>query len=103
MNITIGSGEQLLLQQVAQVVAEEIREHVVRDLRQSPVLWSKKTTAQMIGGDQHHASVRFVEELIADGQIEAIKTGVNGGGLVMVVPESVEAWKQRERLKKVRP
>ena len=101
MDFTLDSGEQLLVRQVAQVVADAIREHVAKDLSQSPVLWSKRTTAQMLGGELDHTSVRFVEDLIAKGQIETIKTGPKGGGRVLVVPESVEAWAQRERLKKV--
>ena len=99
MNVNLDNGEQYLIQKIAQVVAEEIRAHVLRDLYQAPLLWSKRTTAQMIGGEHDHASVRFVEDLIADGQIEAIRTGLNGGGRTWVVPESVEAWKKRELLK----
>ena len=97
MNFLLDNAEQVLLRQVAKVVADEIREHVVRDLSQSPVLWSRQTTAYMIGGEQDHASVRYVDELIAEGEIETFKSGRNGGGRAWVVPESVEAWKQRQR------
>ena len=100
MNVSLDSAEHHLIGQVAEVVAEEIREQVVKDLAQHPVLWSKKTAAHMIGGEQDHASVRYVEDLIADGEIEAIKSGRNGGGRTYIVPESVEAWKQRERNKR---
>ena len=100
MNVQLDSGERYLIQQIAQVVAQELREQVVKDLSQSPVLWSKKTAAYMIGGEVHHASVRYVEDLIADGQLEVFKSGLNGGGRTWIIPESVEAWKQRERLKK---
>ena len=51
MNVALDSAEHVLVRQVAEVVAEEIREQVVRDLSQNPVLWSKKTTAHMIGGE----------------------------------------------------
>ena len=100
MNVQLDSGEHYLIREIAQVVAQEIRTHVMTDLKEDPVLWSKKTTAYMIGGDQDHASVRFVEELIANGQIEVFRTGQKGRGRTWVMPESVEAWKQRERLKR---
>ena len=103
MTMRLDDIERLFVRQVAEVVAQEIREQVAKELTTYPVLWSKQTTAYMIGGDKNHASVRFVEDLIADGQIEAIRTGLNGGGRTMVVPESVEAWKQRERLKRRSP
>ena len=99
MNVYLESGEQYLIREIAQVVAKEMKDQVVRDLNQNPVLWSKKTAAHMIGGEVDHASVRYVEDLIAGGQIEAIKSGPNGGGRPWIIPESVEAWKQRERLK----
>ena len=97
MNIQLDGAEQLLIRQVAEVVAAEVRDHVLRDLAQQPVLWSKKTAAYMIGGEQDHASVRFVEDLIADGEIDAIKSGPNGGGRTWIVPESVETWARRKR------
>ncbi len=100
MNVALDSAEHVLVRQVAEVVAEEIREQVVRDLAQHPVLWSKKTTAHMIGGEQGHASVRYVEELIADGEVKTFKSGRNGGGRVWIDPESVEAWRERELNKK---
>ena len=100
MNVPLDSAEHMLVREVAEVVTEEIREQMVRDLSQNPVLWSKKTTAYMIGGEQCHATVRYVEDLIADGEIETFKSGRNGGGRVWIVPESVGAWKQRERNKK---
>ena len=50
MNVALDSAEHVLVRQVAEVVAEEIREQVVRDLSQNPVLWSKRTAAYMIGG-----------------------------------------------------
>ena len=102
MNVALDSAEHVLVRQVAEVVAEEIREQVVRDLSQNPVLWSKRTAAYMIGGEQDHSSVRYVEDLIADGEFETFKSGRNGGGRVWIVPESVEAWKQRERNKRRR-
>ena len=80
MNVHLDSGERYLIQQIAQVVAQEMREHVIQELAQNPVMWSKKTTAHMIGGQQDHASVRFVEDLIRDGEIEAVRSGPNGGG-----------------------
>ena len=100
MNVPLDSAERVLVREVGEVVAEEIREQVVRELVQHPVLWSKRTAAYMIGGKLGHASVRYVEELIADGEIETFKSGRNGGGRVWIVPESVGAWKQRERNKK---
>ena len=79
MNVALDSAEHVLVRQVAEVVAEEIREQVVRDLSQNPVLWSKRTAAYMIGGEQDHSSVRYVEDLIADGEFETFKSGRNGG------------------------
>ncbi len=102
MNFALTEAERLLLREVAQVVAEEIREQVVTDLAQKPVLWSKATTAYMIGGSQDHAKLRYVEGLMATGQIEVIRSGPNGGGRAWIVPESVEAWKQRQRNNKPR-
>ena len=102
MNVTLDSTERYVVQQIAQEVAEQIREHVFSHPQHEPVLWSKAETAYRIGGEHEHVSIDFVDDLIADGQIEAVKSGANGGGRTLIVPESVEAWKQRKRNEKRR-
>ena len=97
MNIQLDSAEQHFVRELAKELAEEIREQVVKDLSESSVLWSKETTALRIGGELDHASVDYVDSLIADGEIEVFKSGRNGGGRVWIVPESVAGWKQRKR------
>ena len=36
-------------------------------------------------------------------EMTGVKSGPNGGGRVFIIPESVEAWKQRERNRTRRP
>ena len=91
MNIQLDSAERYFVRELAQELGDQIREHVFRDLNEKPVLWSKEKTAQMID-----MSLRYVDELIADGQIKATKSGPNGGGKVQIDVESVYAWKERK-------
>ena len=102
MNIQLAEAEQHFVRELAKELAEEIRDEVARDLQQEPVLWSKRTTALRIGGELDHASTDYVDDLIADGEIETFKSGRAGGGRVWIVPESVEAWKQRKRNERTR-
>ena len=91
MNIQLAEAEHYFVRQLAQQLGTEIREHLYSDMRDQPIWWSREKTAHMIGD----LGVGYVDELIRDGQVNALKSGRNGGGRVLVDPESVKAWKQR--------
>ena len=91
MNIQLAEAEQHFVRELAQQLGAEIREHLYSDVRDQSVWWSREKTAHMIGD----MGVNYVDKLIASGQVAAFKSGPNGGGKVLVDPESVKAWKQR--------
>ena len=104
MLVSLENAERALVAELTKALLAEIREDVRESLATNPVVWSKATTAKMIGGELDPASIKYVDKLIAQGEIDVFHSSEEGGRgtRVWVVPESVEAWKRREWKKRRR-